>query len=75
MATYGSDVRLGWIGRCSLAGSELCFTENRLWRAPGQQGGVNRRVRPFVLWRVSLVDGGERGERSCPIREEPDILF
>lgn len=36
----------------------LYFTENQLWRMPKVQGGVDRRVKPFTLYRVPLPDGG-----------------
>jgi sugar lactone lactonase YvrE len=49
VSTFVRDPRLGWIDTFSISGSDLYFAENQLWRAPSQQGGVDRRVRPFVL--------------------------
>lgn len=38
----------------------LYFTENQLWRSPGYWNGTDRRVKPFVLFRVPTADGGHR---------------
>ncbi len=59
-STYVRDPRLGWMDTFSVSGSDLYFTENQLWRGPGQQGGVDKRVKPFVLWRVPLVNNGSK---------------
>jgi sugar lactone lactonase YvrE len=58
--TYVRDPRLGWIDTFSISGGDLYFTENQLGRTPGLQGDVDKRVKPFVLWRVPLADGGWR---------------
>ena len=58
--TYVRSPYIDWTDTLSTSGSELYFTENQLWRLPGQQGGVDRRVKPYVLYKVPLVNGGSK---------------
>lgn len=55
------EVRLDsmWI---STIGSEgwLCFVCNQLWRAPQYHPGTDRRVKPYVLFRVPTYNKGKR---------------
>lgn len=60
VSTYVRSPQLGWIDTFSASGSDLYFTDNQLWRLPGNQGGVDRRVKPFVVYRVPLAEGGEK---------------
>jgi len=54
--TYVRDLRIDWTDSFSVAGRYLYFTENQVWRGPAQQGGVDRRVHPNVLYRVPLLN-------------------
>ena len=56
--TLVRDPRIGWTDTLWVAGNYLYFTENQNFRSPSQQGGVDRRVKPFVAYRVPLPDGG-----------------
>jgi sugar lactone lactonase YvrE len=58
-STYVRYPQLRWIDTFSIWGGDLYLTETQLWRTPGLQGGVDKRAKPFVLWRVPLADGGE----------------
>ncbi|KAL1986528.1 hypothetical protein VTN96DRAFT_6287 [Rasamsonia emersonii] len=74
VATFVRDPRIEWTDTMSVvslrnsssedssgSGSSrgyLYFTENQLWRIPKVQGGVDRRAKPFTLYRVPLPDGG-----------------
>lgn len=59
--TYVRDPRIEWTDTLS-TGSDgyLYFTENQLWRSPNQQGGVDRRVKPFSAWRVPLKNNATK---------------
>lgn len=56
--TYVRDPRIQWTDTFSASGNYLYFTENQLWRGATQQGGVDRRVKPYALFRVPLVGNG-----------------
>ncbi|KAJ9373898.1 hypothetical protein DTO282E5_1254 [Paecilomyces variotii] len=62
VSTFVRDPRLQWTDTFSVAGTSgkgyLYFTENQLWRRPANQGGIDRRVKPFALYRVPLPDNG-----------------
>jgi sugar lactone lactonase YvrE len=70
VATFVRDPRLDWTDTMSVVtlgdsstssgGGQgyLYFTKNQLWRLPSFQGGVDRRVKPYGLFRVPLPDGG-----------------
>ena len=61
--TFVRDPRIDWTDTMSVSTDGfLYFTENQLFRGPSQQGGVDRRVRPFVLYRVPLPNGGKKIE-------------
>lgn len=60
VSTHVSDPRLEWIGPFPGLRRDLYFTDNQLWRLPGQQGGVEKTVKYFVLWRVKLVNSGSK---------------
>lgn len=38
----------------------LYFTENQPFLTPSQQGGVDKRVKPYKLYRVPLPNGGKK---------------
>ena len=38
----------------------LYFVENQLWRSPSYFPGTDRRVKPYVLYRVPTTDGEQR---------------
>lgn len=60
VATFVRDPRIDWTDTMSVAGNYLYFTENQLSRAPAQQGGVDRRVKPYVLFRTPLPNNGSK---------------
>lgn len=61
--TFVRDPRIGWTDTLSVGtDGYLYFTENQLWRHPGGWEGVDRRVKPFSLYRVPLPDGGHKIE-------------
>lgn len=60
VSTYVRDPRIGWVDTFSVSGNYLYFTDNQLWRGASQQGGVDRRVKPYVLFRVPLLNGASK---------------
>jgi sugar lactone lactonase YvrE len=59
------DPRLSWTDTLSVAADGyLYFTENQLWRAPIYWGGVDRRVKPYAMFRVKLPNNGTKVTRS-----------
>lgn len=59
--TFVRDPRIDWTDTLSVAADGyLYFNENQLFLAPSQQGGVDRRTKPFVLYRVPLPNGGTK---------------
>ncbi|OJD37089.1 major royal jelly protein [Diplodia corticola] len=55
------DPRINWVDTLSIAeDGYLYFTVNQLFRAPMIYPGTDRRVRPYVLFRVKLPDGGSK---------------
>lgn len=67
---YVRDPSFGWIDTFSVVGRELCLIEHQLWRAPGEQSGVDRMVKSFVLWRVPLLGEGRWAEDSAAVEEQ-----
>ena len=61
ISTFVRDPRFSWTDTMSVgADGYLYFTENQLWLGPGYQGGVDRRVKPYVLFRAKLPGGGSK---------------
>lgn len=60
VSTFVRDPRLGWTDVLAISGNWLYLTVNQNFRSPAQQGGVDRRQKPFVAYRVPLPDGGTR---------------
>ena len=58
--TYVRDPRIDWTDTMSVQGTYLYFTENQLFRAPAMQGGVDRRQKPYVVFRVPLAGNGTK---------------
>ncbi|OCT49727.1 major royal jelly protein [Cladophialophora carrionii] len=58
--TYVRDPRIEWTDTFSVSGNYLYFTENQLFRGPSQQGGVDRRVKPYALYRVPLLNNATK---------------
>ncbi|MCJ1355208.1 MAG: hypothetical protein MMC33_005199 [Icmadophila ericetorum] len=55
------DPRIGWTDSMSVGTDGfLYFTENQLWRTAIHYPGVDRRVRPFALFRVKVPGGGTK---------------
>ncbi|KAI9711583.1 MAG: hypothetical protein M1820_002148 [Bogoriella megaspora] len=67
LSTFVRDPRFSWTDTFSTAtDGYLYFTENQLWRGAAYNGGVDRRVKPFVLFRVKLPDGGTKVTQPAP---------
>lgn len=67
LQTFVRDPRFSWTDTLSVAADGyLYFTENQLWLGAGYQGGVNKRVKPYVLFRVKLPNGGMKITQSAP---------
>lgn len=59
--TFVRDPRIDWTDTMSVsADGYLYFTENQLFLAPSQQGGVDKRVKPHVLFHAPLPNGGKK---------------
>jgi sugar lactone lactonase YvrE len=58
--TYVRDPSIDWTDTFSVSGNYLYFTENQLFRGPSQQGGVDRRVKPYALYRVPLLNNATK---------------
>ncbi|KIW70020.1 hypothetical protein PV04_02331 [Phialophora macrospora] len=58
--TYVRDPRIDWTDTFSVSGNYLYFTENQLFRGPAQKGGVDRRVKPYALYRVPLLNNASK---------------
>lgn len=55
------DKRLNWIDTFSVGfDGYLYFTVNQLVFGSGQHPGMDRRQKPFSLWRVKLPEGGTK---------------
>ncbi len=60
VSVFVRDPRIAWSDTMSVAGNYLYFTENQLWRAPSFWNGTDRRVKPYVLYRVPLPNNGTK---------------
>lgn len=61
VGVFVRDSRLGWTDSLAVAADGyLYFTNNQLWRTPGQYPGTDRRVGPYALFRVPCPDGGRK---------------
>ena len=59
--TFVRDPRIDWTDTLSVGfDGYLYFTENQLFRAPAQNGGVDKRIKPYVLYRVPLPGNGTK---------------
>lgn len=67
VTTFVRDPRFSWTDTMSVGqDGYLYFTENQLWLGPNFQGGVDKRVRPFVLLRVKLLGDGTKITQKAP---------
>jgi sugar lactone lactonase YvrE len=65
--TFVRDPRFSWTDTMSVgADGYLYFTENQLWLGPGYHGGVDKRVKPWVLFKVKLPGGGTKVTQAPP---------
>ena len=65
--TFIRDPQFSWTDTMSVgADGYLYFTENQLWRSPGYQGGVDRRQKPYVLFRAKLPGNGTKVTQPAP---------
>ncbi|KAK5097660.1 hypothetical protein LTR70_000627 [Exophiala xenobiotica] len=60
VTTYVRNPRIGWTDSLWISNQTLYFIENQLWRGKGYYPGTDRRVKPYVLYRVPTADGGSR---------------
>lgn len=66
ISTFVRDPRFSWTDTMSIgADGYLYFTENQLWRGPGYNGGVERRVKPYVLFKKPLPNGGTKIQQAA----------
>jgi sugar lactone lactonase YvrE len=66
-STFVRDPRFSWTDTMSVAADGyLYFTENQLWRLPSYHGGVDLRVKPYVLFKVKLPNGGTKIQQAAP---------
>ena len=67
LSTFVRDPRFSWTDTMSVgADGYLYFTENQLWRGPAYQGGNDRRVKPYVLFRTKLPGNGTKVQQAAP---------
>ena len=67
LSTFVRDPRLSWTDTLSTgADGYLYFTENQLWRLPAYNGGVDKRVKPYVLFRAPLPGNGTKVTQPAP---------
>ena len=67
ISTFVRDPRFSWTDTMSVAADGyIYFTENQLWRGPAYNGGVEKRVKPFVLFKAKLPNGATKVQQSAP---------
>ena len=67
ISTFVRDPRFSWTDTMSVAADGyIYFTENQLWRGPAYNGGMERRVKPYVLFRAKLPNGATKVQQSVP---------
>ena len=67
VSTFSRDPRYSWTDTFSVGNDGyLYFTENQLWRGAAYQGGVDRRVKPYVLMRCKLPGNGTKITQAAP---------
>lgn len=49
VSIFARNPKIEWTDTFPVAGNYLYFTENQLWRGAGQQGGVDKRVKPYAV--------------------------
>ena len=58
---FARDPRIGWTDTLSVGfDGYMYFTEHQLWRVPMFYPGVDRRVKPYVLYRAKLPGNGTK---------------
>lgn len=61
------DPRFSWTDTMSVGtDGYLYFTENQLWRSPAYHGGIDLRIKPYVLFRAKLPDAGTKVVQPVP---------
>jgi sugar lactone lactonase YvrE len=67
VSVFVRDPRFSWTDTMSVrTDGYLYFTENQLWLGPGYHGGVDKRDKPFVLFRVKLPGNGTKVTQAAP---------
>lgn len=67
ISTFVRDPRFSWTDTMSVGNDGyLYFTENQLWLSSAYQGGVDKRVKPYVLFRTKLPNGGTKIIQNAP---------
>lgn len=66
-STFARDPRFSWTDTLSVAADGyIYFTENQLWLSSAYQGGVDKRQKPYVLFRAQLPNGGTKVTQPAP---------
>ena len=61
------DTRFSWTSRMAVAtDGYFYFIENQLWLNAGYWGGVDRRLKPCVLFKVKLPGNGTKITQPAP---------
>ena len=61
VSTFVRDPRFSWTDTMSVgADGYLYFTENQLWLGAAYHGGIDERVKPYVLFRAKLPGNGTK---------------
>lgn len=67
VSTFSRDPRYTWTDTLAVAeDGYIYYTENQLIRSPGYNGGVDMRVKPYVLFRAKLPNGGTKITQAAP---------
>jgi sugar lactone lactonase YvrE len=67
VSVFVRDPRFSWTDTMSVAtDGYLYFTENQLWLGAAFHGGVDRRQKPYVLFRVKLPGNGTKVVQKAP---------
>ena len=65
VTVFARDPRIGWTDTFAVAtDGYIYFTENQLWRTPAFYPGMDRRVKPYVLYRSKLPGNGTKVDLS-----------
>jgi sugar lactone lactonase YvrE len=67
VSTFSRDPRYSWTDTFAVANDGyIYFTENQLWLGAAYWGGVDRRKKPYVLFRCKLPGNGTKITQPAP---------